>query len=52
MTLCLLQNKAAHLSDLNDGNQAAGSPLFTYVDETIFKNETFLGKKKEMNNNS
>ncbi|XP_060747095.1 uridylate-specific endoribonuclease B [Tachysurus vachellii] len=37
-----LQNKAAHLSDLNDGNQAAGSPLFTYVDETIFKKETFL----------
>lgn len=45
--LCLLQNKVAHLSDLNDGKEAAGSPLFTYVDETIFKKETFLGKKRK-----
>ncbi|MCJ8740496.1 hypothetical protein PDJAM_G00059790 [Pangasius djambal] len=37
-----LQNKAAYLSNLSDGKEAAGSPLFTYVDETIFKKETFL----------
>ncbi|KAK3555353.1 hypothetical protein QTP86_014953, partial [Hemibagrus guttatus] len=37
-----LQNKVAHLSDLNDGKEAAGSPLFTYVNETILKKETFL----------
>ncbi|XP_053504711.1 uridylate-specific endoribonuclease B [Ictalurus furcatus] len=37
-----LQSKAANLSNLNDGQEAAGSPLFTYVDESIFKKETFL----------
>ncbi|KAF4077719.1 hypothetical protein AMELA_G00211180 [Ameiurus melas] len=37
-----LQSKAANLSNLNDGQEAAASPLFTYVDESIFKKETFL----------
>lgn len=49
---CLLQSKAANLSNLNDGQEAAGSPLFTYVDESIFKKETFLGKKLEKVNNN
>ena len=28
---------------LNDDNDGAGYPLFTFVDENIFKKETFLG---------
>lgn len=28
----------------DDNNDGAGSPLFTFVDENIFKKETFLGK--------
>lgn len=28
----------------DDNNDGAGSPLFTFVDESIFKKETFLGK--------
>lgn len=28
----------------NDNNDGAGYPLFTFVDENIFKKETFLGK--------
>uniref|UniRef100_A0A4W4F9R5 Uridylate-specific endoribonuclease n=1 Tax=Electrophorus electricus TaxID=8005 RepID=A0A4W4F9R5_ELEEL len=37
-----LQGKAGNLSSMNVGDYAVGSPLFTYVDETIFKKETFL----------
>lgn len=29
---------------VNDDNDGAGSPLFTFVDENTFKKETFLGK--------
>lgn len=29
---------------MNDNNDGAGYPLFTFVDENIFKKETFLGK--------
>lgn len=29
---------------INDNNDGAGYPLFTFVDENIFKKETFLGK--------
>ena len=28
----------------DDKNDAAGFPLFTFVDESIFKKETFLGE--------
>ncbi|KAI4882963.1 hypothetical protein NFI96_015630 [Prochilodus magdalenae] len=40
-----LQGKAGNLSLVHDDNDAAGLPLFTYVDESIFKKETFLGKQ-------
>lgn len=30
--------------NINDNNDGAGYPLFTFVDENIFKKETFLGK--------
>lgn len=43
MILFLLQGKAGD-SMLNDDNDGAGYPLFTFVDENIFKKETFLGK--------
>ncbi|XP_053346821.1 uridylate-specific endoribonuclease B [Clarias gariepinus] len=36
-----LQSKATTLSNLSDEDDAAGSPLFTFVDENIFKKETF-----------
>lgn len=42
--LCLLQGKAGDSMHINDDNDGAGSPLFTFVDENIFKKETFLGK--------
>lgn len=29
---------------INDNNDGAGYPLFTFVDENLFKKETFLGK--------
>lgn len=44
MFLFLPQGKAAHSMPLEDLNDGAGSPLFTFVDENIFKKETFLGK--------
>lgn len=31
----------------DDNSDGAGYPLFTYVDENIFKKETFLGKRAE-----
>lgn len=31
----------------DDNNDGAGFPLFTFVDENIFKKETFLGKRAE-----
>ncbi|KAF7697420.1 uridylate-specific endoribonuclease B isoform X2 [Silurus meridionalis] len=37
-----LQNKAVHQSNSSDEKDAAGAPLFTFVDETIFKKDTFL----------
>ncbi|XP_061106330.1 uridylate-specific endoribonuclease B isoform X1 [Conger conger] len=41
--LCLsCQGKAGDTMSVNDGNDRAGSPLFTFVDENIFKKETFL----------
>ncbi len=33
----------------DDNNDGAGYPLFTFVDENIFKKETFLGKRKNRN---
>lgn len=39
-----LQGKAGDTMALSDYNDAAGYPLFTFVDENIFKKETFLGK--------
>lgn len=44
--LFLLQGKAGDSMAINndDNNDGAGSPLFTFVDENIFKKETFLGK--------
>lgn len=46
MVLFLLQGKAGDGVAINndDNNDGAGSPLFTFVDENIFKKETFLGK--------
>lgn len=48
LVLLLLQGKADSMAinndDNNDNNDGAGSPLFTFVDENIFKKETFLGK--------
>ena len=38
------QGKAGELSVPSDDNDGAGYPLFTFVDESIFKKETFLGK--------
>lgn len=42
----LLQGKAGDSAAVNndDNNDGAGSPLFTFVDENIFKKETFLGE--------
>lgn len=42
----LLQGKAGDGAAANndDNNDGAGSPLFTFVDESIFKKETFLGE--------
>ncbi|KAF0038491.1 hypothetical protein F2P81_008975 [Scophthalmus maximus] len=37
-----LQGKAGDSMALNDNNDGAGYPLFTFVDENIFKKETFL----------
>ncbi|XP_018611855.1 uridylate-specific endoribonuclease B [Scleropages formosus] len=37
-----LQGKARGVMTTNDDNDTAGLPLFTYVDEDIFKKETFL----------
>ncbi|KAI7796134.1 uridylate-specific endoribonuclease B [Triplophysa rosa] len=37
-----LQGKAGDRAGCSDGNDAAGLPLFTFVDENIFKKETFL----------
>lgn len=40
-----LQGKAEGAAVANDDdNDGAGSPLFTFVDENIFKKETFLGE--------
>ena len=45
LVLLLLQGKADSMAINNDDdNDGAGSPLFTFVDENIFKKETFLGK--------
>lgn len=40
----LAQGKAGDSMAINDNNDGAGYPLFTFVDENIFKKETFLGK--------
>lgn len=40
----LFQGKAGDSMNINDNNDGAGYPLFTFVDENIFKKETFLGK--------
>lgn len=47
MVLFVLQGKAGESMAINndDNNDGAGSPLFTFVDENIFKKETFLGKR-------
>ncbi|MBN3302491.1 uridylate-specific endoribonuclease B [Amia ocellicauda] len=37
-----LQGKASILQASDDGNDGAASPLFTFVDENIFKKETFF----------
>ncbi|KAG7220049.1 hypothetical protein INR49_018439 [Caranx melampygus] len=37
-----LQGKAGDTMSVNDNNDGAGYPLFTFVDENIFKKETFL----------
>ncbi|XP_028838781.1 uridylate-specific endoribonuclease B [Denticeps clupeoides] len=37
-----LQGKAKGAMPMNDDNDGAASPLFTFVDESIFKKETFL----------
>lgn len=40
-----MQGKAGDsMMAINDNNDGAGYPLFTFVDESIFKKETFLGK--------
>lgn len=39
------QGKAGDRAGCSDSNDAAGLPLFTFVDENIFKKETFLGRK-------
>lgn len=46
MVFLLLQGKAGDNPAVNndDDNDGAGSPLFTFVDENIFKKETFLGE--------
>lgn len=44
VVLSLLQGKAGNSMGINDNNDGAGYPLFTFVDENIFKKETFLGK--------
>lgn len=43
VVLFLLQGKAGDMG-IYDNSDAAGLPLFTFVDENIFKKETFLGK--------
>lgn len=42
--LFVLQGKAGDMANNDDNNDGAGSPLFTFVDENIFKKETFLGE--------
>lgn len=44
MALFLLQGKAGDNMALDDNNDGSGYPLFTFVDENIFKKETFLCK--------
>lgn len=47
LVLLLPQGKAgdgAAANNDDDNNDGAGSPLFTFVDENIFKKETFLGE--------
>lgn len=39
------QGKAGDRTGFADDNDGAGLPLFTFVDENIFKKETFLGRK-------
>lgn len=43
MILFLLQGKAGNNMAINDNSDGAGYPLFSFVDENIFKKETFLG---------
>lgn len=44
----VLQGKAGDsMTNNDDNNDGAGSPLFTFVDENIFKKETFLGESTE-----
>jgi len=46
LKLCFIsQGKAGDLASIDDCNDGAGLPLFTFVDENIFKKETFLGRK-------
>lgn len=40
----VLQGKAGNSMGIEDNNDGAGYPLFTFVDENIFKKETFLSK--------
>ncbi len=49
MVSFLLQGKAGDSMAItnDDNNDGAGYPLFTFVDENIFKKETFLGKLKK-----
>ena len=42
--LFLLQGKAGDSMGVDDSTERAGSPLFVFVNENIFKKETFLGK--------
>lgn len=41
----MLQGKAGDSMGAIDNSNAAGFPLFMFVDENIFKKETFLGKR-------
>ncbi len=46
LKLCFVsQGKAGDLAGFVEDSDRAGMPLFTFVDENIFKKETFLGKK-------
>lgn len=41
-----MQGKARTVNaDMNDDSDGAGYPLFSFVDESIFKKESFLGKR-------